>query len=486
MSAISPGEIVITDPDNQKQNIDDLRRDTTDTNTSLPGIPDLQKILSEQLKTQQLYDDAAAKAAKMIGDYASERYTEAYKNDNKAEMEFWKEGGNGPAILHAIAGGLLGGLTDFSGMLSGMAGGAMSAKLAPEIHKLVEQFVKDAGVTGSAADLMVNTITGSILQGLGAVTGGTGAAYAGNAYQNNYLKHAEREEFDKARFDCSQGNQEACKIADDLRQKSYERDELLDRCRGDYSNECQQARAELRYAAAEYIDLARKGLGDPSSPLYYSERHMVFVGAAKYADEKDTYVLPQELLSSLSDPKSLQIATGNPQEVSQALRGPISLGLIAGAALIEGGLRPRGTIKREGGNVDEIVPSSRKATSADVESYFQQNRQYWSNDPIVVSGNKVYQRNDLIDPKYVDPRTGKTNLELMQSGRAPIGPDGNPINLHHMTQSQTGPIAELTQTFHQKNSSTIHINGSDIPSGINRAEFSIWRRDYWKNRANDF
>ncbi|NKC49692.1 hypothetical protein HED54_23060 [Ochrobactrum anthropi ATCC 49188] len=108
MSAISPGEIVITDPDNQKQNIDDLRRDTTDTNTSLPGIPDLQKLLDEQLKTQQLYDDAAAKAAKMIGDYASERFAEANRNQNTEEMEFWKEGGTGPAILHAIAGGLLG------------------------------------------------------------------------------------------------------------------------------------------------------------------------------------------------------------------------------------------------------------------------------------------------------------------------------------------------------------------------------------------
>ncbi|MGN6451449.1 MAG: hemagglutinin repeat-containing protein, partial [Brucella intermedia] len=192
LSVISPGEIVITDPDNQKLNIDDLRRDTTDTNTSLPGIPDLQKLLSEQLKTQQLYDDAAAKAAKMIGDYASERYARASRSDDEAEMEFWKEGGNGPAILHAIAGGLLGGVTDFNGMLSGMAGGAMSAKLAPEIHKLVEQFVKDAGLTGSAADLMVKTITGSILQGLGAAAGGTGAAYAGNAYQNNYLTHEQR------------------------------------------------------------------------------------------------------------------------------------------------------------------------------------------------------------------------------------------------------------------------------------------------------
>ncbi|MFK4823108.1 hemagglutinin repeat-containing protein, partial [Ochrobactrum quorumnocens] len=189
LSAISPGEIVITDPDNQKQNIDDLRRDTTDTNTSLPGIPDLQKLLSEQLKTQQLYDDAAAKAAKMIGDYATAKAKAALDNGQIEEYEFWKDGGTGPAILHAIAGGLLGGVTDFNGMLSGMLGGAMSAKLAPEIHKLVEQFVKDAGLTGSAADLMVKSITGSILRGLGTATGGTGASYAGNAYQNNYLKH---------------------------------------------------------------------------------------------------------------------------------------------------------------------------------------------------------------------------------------------------------------------------------------------------------
>ena len=193
-SAISPGEIVITDPDNQKQNIDDLRRDTTDTNTSLPGIPDLQALLAEQLKTQQLYDDAAAKAAKMIGDYATAQAKAALDNGQLEEYEFWKDGGTGPAILHAIAGGLLGGVTDFSGMLSGMLGGASSALLAPEIQKLVTQFVKDAGLTGAAADLMVNSITGSILQGLGAATGGTGAAYAGSAYQNNYLTHKEMEE----------------------------------------------------------------------------------------------------------------------------------------------------------------------------------------------------------------------------------------------------------------------------------------------------
>ncbi|WP_413208508.1 HNH/ENDO VII family nuclease, partial [Rhodospirillum sp. A1_3_36] len=60
------------------------------------------------------------------------------------------------------------------------------------------------------------------------------------------------------------------------------------------------------------------------------------------------------------------------------------------------------------------------------------------------------------------------------------------INLHHMTQTQDGAIAEIAQTFHQKNSATIHVNTSDVPSGINRSQFDKWRKQYWENRANDF
>lgn len=364
LSAVSPGEIIITDPANQQQNIDDLRRDTTDTNTSLPGIPDLQKILAEQLKTQQLYDDAAAKAANMIGTKTSDLAKAAYERGDKDEYEFWKEGGPGRAVLHAIAGGLLGGVTDFSGMLSGALGGASSALLAPKIRELVAEFVKESGLTGSAAEFMTNTVTGSILQGIGGVTGGTGAAYAGNTYQNNYLNHKEREEFDRARSDCSSGDSKACETADNLRDRSYERDEKLDQCKGNYSDDCQRARAELRYAAAEYLELARTGKVDPESLLYYSERHMVFVGAAIYADEKDTYVLPQEKLSNLSDPQALQIASGTPKQVQQALKGPVALGATAAAALVEGGSRPRGTVRASEKNpvkADEFFFSSARS-----------------------------------------------------------------------------------------------------------------------------
>lgn len=112
-------------------------------------------------------------------------------------------------------------------------------------------------------------------------------------------------------------------------------------------------------------------------------------------------------------------------------------------------------------------------------------RNFWTNSTNF-QGNNVFQRNDLINPNLVDLRTGLTNSELMKAGRAPIGPDGRPINLHHMIQRHDGAIAEVTDTFHKKNSGVIHINPPSIPSGINRKEFSKWRGDYWKNRANDF
>ncbi len=74
----------------------------------------------------------------------------------------------------------------------------------------------------------------------------------------------------------------------------------------------------------------------------------------------------------------------------------------------------------------------------------------------------------------------------MATGRAPIGDDGYAINLHHMTQTQADPIAEVSQTFHQKNYGVIHINTNDIPSGINRAEFNAWRSAYWRDRAENW
>jgi len=100
-------------------------------------------------------------------------------------------------------------------------------------------------------------------------------------------------------------------------------------------------------------------------------------------------------------------------------------------------------------------------------------------------GVRVFQRNDLIDPHLVY-KDSLTNVQRMQWGRAPIGLDGYPIELHHLIQSPDGSIAEVTRTFHQRYSRTLHINGNTIPSGIDRAAFAKWREAYWKHRAEGF
>jgi A nuclease of the HNH/ENDO VII superfamily with conserved LHH len=119
-----------------------------------------------------------------------------------------------------------------------------------------------------------------------------------------------------------------------------------------------------------------------------------------------------------------------------------------------------------------------------------------------VNGRKVYQRDDLFDPLAKDAK-GRTNLELMKSGKAPIGYDGKPINLHHVTQTEPGPMAELLQTTHKENSNLLHmyrnqydkswrdVDGTrrkynSAPDPIDRGAFDKWKENYWKLRALDF
>ena len=109
---------------------------------------------------------------------------------------------------------------------------------------------------------------------------------------------------------------------------------------------------------------------------------------------------------------------------------------------------------------------------------------YWTKST-QFKGNKIYQRDDLFDVNYVD-EAGRTNLQRMKSGIAPIGKDGKSINLHHMLQTEDGAIMEITHTMHSKYSKILHINPSSTLSGINTDEFRNWTRRYWRNRAKDF
>ncbi len=129
----------------------------------------------------------------------------------------------------------------------------------------------------------------------------------------------------------------------------------------------------------------------------------------------------------------------------------------------------------------------------DVNKVYSSNRSlvYWTKSK-TLNDIKVFQRDDIFDPKTISSwkENGKTitgtNVQRMASGRAPVGIDGKPVNLHHGLQTNDSNLYEMTETFHKTNHKTIHINDNSIPSGINRAEFDKIRESYWKERATDF
>ncbi|WP_269245861.1 hemagglutinin repeat-containing protein [Rhizobium sp. AG207R] len=184
--------ITITDPAHQTQDVGTIRRDTDNTNTSLPGLPDLENILRDQYKTQADLQAAQATMAGLVGDIA----TNLYKNaDTQAERDFWAEGGQGRALLHAIGGGILGGVNGWEGAIKGALGGAATTLMAPAIADLVKGMLKDSTLSDQDKQTLATMIGTSLSSAVGSVVGGgEGGSYGAANYQFNYLTHAQREE----------------------------------------------------------------------------------------------------------------------------------------------------------------------------------------------------------------------------------------------------------------------------------------------------
>ncbi|MBB4076361.1 filamentous hemagglutinin [Bartonella fuyuanensis] len=79
-----------------------------------------------------------------------------------------------------------------------------------------------------------------------------------------------------------------------------------------------------------------------------------------------------------------------------------------------------------------------------------------------------------------------TNVERTKTGRAPIGFDGKPVELHHLNQTPDGPLAEMSHEFHKKYTSVIHAPSKTHQSLIEREKFNKWREEYWKERAKGY
>ncbi|MFP8966456.1 RHS repeat-associated core domain-containing protein [Pokkaliibacter sp. CJK22405] len=123
--------------------------------------------------------------------------------------------------------------------------------------------------------------------------------------------------------------------------------------------------------------------------------------------------------------------------------------------------------------------------------------------PGEVAGRKVYKNTTDINPgipNEVDPSVDKSirqkvsdgwsNLDLMEGGYAPIGPDGKQINLHHVLGQEPGPMVELTSSTHKKYHRQLHglieDGNSFRRTPTLKYKYDKFRKEYWKERAKDF
>lgn len=106
---------------------------------------------------------------------------------------------------------------------------------------------------------------------------------------------------------------------------------------------------------------------------------------------------------------------------------------------------------------------------------------FFSPDPTdLTKGHTVLQR--AIDFQKKDSG-GRTNLERMRQGLAPLGPLNKPVVLHHVTQ-ENDLLAEVTSRTHTKYHGLFHYRLSPHSSRINRANFRAFREKYWRYRAS--
>lgn len=99
------------------------------------------------------------------------------------------------------------------------------------------------------------------------------------------------------------------------------------------------------------------------------------------------------------------------------------------------------------------------------------------------AGKLVAERNSTFFPNVKDA-LGRTNIQRMEKGLAPIGKDGKPVELHHLKQKDNGIIVELTSKEHKVNSKILH--SYKKKSEIKRNFFNKFKNNHWKERAMEF
>ena len=63
---------------------------------------------------------------------------------------------------------------------------------------------------------------------------------------------------------------------------------------------------------------------------------------------------------------------------------------------------------------------------------------------------KLEQQDPILCLKYLHPeKYGAADRARMEKGKPPIGPDGHPIELHHVDRTPNGGLDPMTRTDHR-------------------------------------
>lgn len=89
-----------------------------------------------------------------------------------------------------------------------------------------------------------------------------------------------------------------------------------------------------------------------------------------------------------------------------------------------------------------------------------------------------------INPEATDAM-GRTNIERMAAGRAPIDENGDPVNLHHIGQREQSPLAELPDRVHKQYDAVLH--DKTIPTEVHGLgnNWNEERSQYWRERVKN-
>jgi hypothetical protein len=166
---------------------------------------------------------------------------------------------------------------------------------------------------------------------------------------------------------------------------------------------------------------------------------------------------------------------------NELLKNSEKLGISGDKFEIEG-------IKNEVAEKEKIAEKSNYSNEVNEKIRSVEELEVYQNEGLVEStvNDRTVLKDTSINPDLIDEK-GRTNLERMEKGLAPIDENGKPYNLHHIGQNADTPLAELKDGVHKKNDAILHDKSK--PTEVHGENSSVnWdkeRSEHWKARAEE-